>query len=63
MIKVSKEGLKVLKKVSFNCLSDTWRTKAPEKTAIISKESWPSFRPIGHIARWEDRGFNVRKKS
>jgi predicted ATPase len=25
------------KKVSFSCLSDTWRTKAPEKTPIVSK--------------------------
>ena len=25
------------KKVSFSCLSDTWRTKGPEKTPIISK--------------------------
>jgi predicted ATPase len=24
-------------KVSFSCLSDTWRTKAPEKTPIVSK--------------------------
>ncbi len=25
------------KKVIFSCLSDTWRTKAPEKTSIVSK--------------------------
>jgi hypothetical protein len=24
-------------KVAFRCLSDTWRTKAPEKTTIVSK--------------------------
>jgi hypothetical protein len=25
------------KKVNFSCLSDTWRTKAPEKPSVVSK--------------------------
>ena len=52
------------KKVSFNCLSDTWRTKAPEKTAIISKgklmaylnpASPPSSKPTQRTKRVVDR--------
>ena len=52
------------KKVSFSCLSDTWRTKAPEKTPIVSKgklmaylnpASPPSLKPAQRIKRVADR--------
>ncbi|MGD1975441.1 MAG: ATP-binding protein, partial [Desulfobacterales bacterium] len=52
------------KKVSFSCLSDTWRAKTPEKTAIVSKgklmaylnpASPPSPTPTRRIKRVSDR--------
>ena len=51
-------------KVSFSCLEDTWRTKAPEKTAIVSKgklmaylnpASPPSLKPTQRTKRVVDR--------
>ena len=52
------------KKVSFRCLSDTWRAKAPEKTAIVSKgklmaylnpASPPNFKIPRSVKRVVDR--------
>ena len=52
------------KKVNFSCLSNTWRTKAPEKTSILPKgklmaylnpASPPILEPARHIKRVVDR--------
>ena len=52
------------KKVNFSCLSNTWRTKAPEKTSIVSKgklmaylnpASPPNLKPVRRMKRVVDR--------
>jgi len=50
-----RDGLR-FKKVQFSCLSDTWRTKAPEKTSVVSKGKLmaylnPASPPIGEFPR------------
>ena len=52
------------KKANFSCLSNTWRTKAPEKTTIVSKgklmaylnpASSPILKPVQRMKRVVDR--------
>ncbi|MDP2643878.1 MAG: hypothetical protein Q8P24_02970 [Desulfobacterales bacterium] len=65
------------KKVIFRCLSDTWRTKAPEKRAIVSKGKLMAYlnpasptqsgslRPVKRVVDRDDLQmllpFNMRK--
>jgi predicted ATPase len=67
LVAETREGIsdgRSFKKVNFSCLSNTWRTKAPEKTTIVSKgklmvylnpASPPILKPVQRMKRVVDR--------